>query len=235
MLCAFGDSLTTDHISPSGEIPADTPAGQYLIAKGVAPRDFNTYVGRRGNFEVMVRGTFANVRLRNALTPEREGGWTLHLPERSLTTIHDAAQRYLQDGITAIVIAGKEYGTGSSRDWAAKGSALLGIKAVIAESFERIHRSNLIGMGVLPLRFRDGEGWRQLGLDGMESYSFEGVAEGVQQGTPIRVHAQRDDGTSIRFEVLAEVRTVAERHLMAEGGLPSSVLRELLRQAPARA
>jgi aconitate hydratase len=233
VLCAFGDSVTTDHISPGGEIPLDTPAGQYLAQAGIAPKDFNTYVGRRGNFEVMVRGTFANVRLRNALVPEREGGWTLHFPERTLTTVHDAAGRYVREGVPVIVIAGKEYGTGSSRDWAAKGSALLGVKAVIAESYERIHRANLIGMGVLPLRFREGEGWRALGLDGSERFDFEGVEAGVLQGTPIRATAQRSDGSVRRFEVQAEVRTAAERDLMAAGGLPRSVLRDVLQELPA--
>ncbi|NML47568.1 aconitate hydratase AcnA [Ramlibacter sp. G-1-2-2] len=233
VLAAFGDSLTTDHISPSGEIPADIPSGQYLLAAGVAQKDFNTYVGRRGNFEVMVRGTFANVRIRNALVPEREGGWTLHFPDRQLTTIYDAAQDYTRAGTATIVLGGKEYGTGSSRDWAAKGSALLGVKAVIAESYERIHRANLIGMGVLPLRFQEGEGWRQLGLDGSELFAFEGVREGVLQGTPIRVQAQRADGRTVAFEVQAETRTAAERALIAAGGLPQSVLQDLLQKAPA--
>lgn len=228
VLAAFGDSLTTDHISPSGEIPVDTPAGQYLVQAGVAPRDFNTYVGRRGNFEVMVRGTFANVRLRNALTPEREGGWTLHFPERIEMTVYDAAQAYMRANTPTIILGGKEYGTGSSRDWAAKGSALLGIKAVIAESYERIHRANLIGMGVLPLCFREGEGWRQLGLDGSELYSFDNVEAGVREGAPIRARAESQDGRQTEFEVFAEVRTSAERHLMAAGGLPRSVLMELL-------
>jgi aconitate hydratase len=232
VLCAFGDSLTTDHISPSGEIPVDTPAGQYLVQAGIAPRDFNTYVGRRGNFEVMARGTFANVRLRNALTPEREGGWTLHFPDRTVATVYDAAQAYLREGVPVIVLGGKEYGTGSSRDWAAKGSALLGVKAVIAESFERIHRANLIGMGVLPLRFHDGEGWRQLGLDGSELYAFAGVEAGVLQGSAIGVTARRADGSTIAFQVAAEARTAAERHLMAAGGIPNSVLQDLLRDAP---
>jgi aconitate hydratase len=228
VLCAFGDSLTTDHISPSGEIPADTPAGQYLVQAGIAPRDFNSFVGRRGNFEVMARGTFANVRLRNALAPEREGGWTLHFPDRAMVTMYDAAQAYLREAVPVIVLGGKEYGTGSSRDWAAKGSALLGVKAVVAESFERIHRANLIGMGVLPLRFAEGEGWRQLGLDGSESYAFEGVEAGVLEGAAITVTATRDDGSSVAFRVLAEARTAAERHLMAAGGIPSSVLQDLL-------
>ncbi len=233
VLAAFGDSLTTDHISPGGEIPVDTPAGQYLVHSGVAPRDFNSYVGRRGNFEVMVRGTFANVRLRNMLTPDREGGWTLHFPDRTLGTVFDVARAYQHEGTPVIVLAGKEYGTGSSRDWAAKGSALLGVKVVIAESYERIHRANLIGMGVLPLRFRDGEGWQQLGLDGSELFSFEGVETSMVSGAPIRVTAQSADGAQRVFEVLPEVRTTAERQLMAAGGLPMSVLRDLVNKAPA--
>ena len=232
-LAAFGDSLTTDHISPGGEIPVETPAGQYLVQAGIAPRDFNSYVGRRGNFEVMARGTFANVRIRNVLTPDLEGGWTLHFPDRKVTTIYDAAKTYQKEGTAVIVLGGKEYGTGSSRDWAAKGSALLGVKAVIAESYERIHRANLIGMGVLPLRFEEGEGWRQLGLDGMEQYGFEGVEEGVREGKPIRVTATRAGGTTICFQVLTEVRTAAERHLMAAGGIHNSVLKDLLEKAPA--
>jgi len=231
VLCAFGDSLTTDHISPSGEIPVETPAGQYLLACGIAPQDFNTYVGRRGNFEVMSRATFANVRLRNALTPEREGGWTRRFPGGEVTTVYDASQAYLAAGVGMIVLGGKEYGTGSSRDWAAKGSALLGVKAVIAESYERIHRANLIGMGVLPLRFRPGEGWRQLGLDGSEVFSFAGVEAGVLEGGLIEVTATRDDGEVRRFQVTAETGTTAERHLMAAGGIPSSVLEGLLREA----
>ena len=232
VLGAFGDSLTTDHISPSSEIPVDAPAGQYLVQAGIAPRDFNTYVGRRGNFEVMVRGTFANVRLRNALTPDREGGWTLHFPDRALSTIHAAAQRYLGEQVPVIILGGKEYGTGSSRDWAAKGSALLGVKAVMAESYERIHRANLIGMGVLPLRFEAGQGWRQLGLDGSELYAFDGVVDAVESGAPVMVSAEKSDGTTIRFQVLAEVRTAAERRLMAVGGIPNSVLQELLQGEP---
>jgi aconitate hydratase len=233
VLAAFSDSLTTDHISPSGEIPVPTPAGEYLVQAGVTPSNFNTYVARRGNFEVMVRGTFANVRLRNALTPDREGGWTLHFPDRRVTTIYDAAQEYQREGTAVIVLGGKEYGTGSSRDWAAKGSAMLGIKAVLAESFERIHRANLIGMGVLPLRFQDDDGWRQLGLDGTELYAFEGVEAGVLHGAAIKVRAERANGEVVCFEVQTEVRTAAERHLMAAGGLPRAVLHDLLQTASA--
>ena len=232
-LAAFDDSVTTDHISPGGEIPPDTPAGRYLQAAGVAPRDFNSYVARRCNHEVMARATFANIRIRNALLPGVEGGVTRLFPDGGTTTIFDAAAAYRARGTPMLVLAGAEYGTGSSRDWAAKGSALLGVKAVIAESFERIHRANLIGMGVLPLRLREGEGWRQLGLDGSELFAFEGVEAGVAQGRPVRVIATGSDGTVIRFEVQPEVRTAAERHLMAAGGLPKSVLRDLLQTAPA--
>ena len=231
VLGAFGDSLTTDHISPSSEIPVDTPAGQYLMDHDIAPKDFNTFVGRRGNFEVMVRGTFANIRLRNLLTPEREGGWTVCFPQGEVTTIYQAAQTYARAGTCIIVLGGKEYGTGSSRDWAAKGAALLGVQAVIAQSYERIHRANLIGMGVLPLRFAEGQGWRELGLEGSERYDFEGVADGVLQGAPIQVRARRADGREIIFEVTAETRTAAERHLMAQGGLPRSVLASLMPRA----
>jgi aconitate hydratase len=232
VLVLLGTSVTTDHISPSGEIPIDSPSGRYLIDQGVAQKDFNTYVGRRGNHHVMVRGTFANIRLRNQLTPELEGGWTLQFPERRVVTIFDAAMHYRQREVGLIVIAGTEYGTGSSRDWAAKGTALLGVKAVIAESFERIHRANLIGMGVLPMRFRDGEGWRQLGLNGSESYTFEDVEAGVRTGASIRACAERSDGTRLSFEVFPEMRTAAERRLMAAGGLPSRVLRDLLKGVP---
>lgn len=226
VLAAFDDSLTTDHISPGGEIPPDTPAGLYLQAAGIVPRDFNSYVARRCNFEVMTRATFANIRIKNALLPAEEGGVTRHFPDGARMTIFDAASAYRQEGVATVIIAGKEYGTGSSRDWAAKGSALLGVKAVIAESFERIHRANLVGMGVLPLAFRAGEGWRALGLTGEESFTFEGVAQGVREGEAIRVIARQGD-REIRFEALPQVLTAAERGLMAEGGIPASVLNSL--------
>src|SRR4029450_175739 len=174
VLAVLGDSVTTDHISPAGSIPADSPAGKYLISKGVAPADFNSYGARRGNHEVMVRGTFANIRLRNQLAPGTEGGWTALLPEGEVMTIYDASVRYREAGVPLIVVAGKEYGSGSSRDWAAKGTLLLGVQAVIAESFERIHRSNLVNMGVLPLEFRAGENAASLKLTGAESYDLLG-------------------------------------------------------------
>jgi aconitate hydratase len=226
-LAAFGDSLTTDHISPGGEIPLETPAGQYLAEAGVPQREFNSYVSRRCNYHVMTRATFGNIRIRNALLNGEEGGQTLHFPERTRMTIFDAANTYRNEGRASIVIAGKEYGTGSSRDWAAKGTALLGVKAVIAESFERIHRANLIGMGVLPLAFIPGEGWRQLGLQGDETFSFENIEAGVRNGEPIRVIA-RDGNREVRFQTVPQVLTAAERRLMADGGIPMSVLRGLL-------
>ena len=231
VLVMLGASATTDHISPSGEIPADAPPGRYLLDQGVAQKDFNTYVGRRGNHHVMVRGTFANVRLRNRLTPSLEGGYTLRLPEREVTTIFDAAMRYRADGVAAIVLAGADYGTGSSRDWAAKGTALLGVKAVVAESFERIHRANLIGMGVLPLAFEPGQGIESLGLAGDEEFRFDGVAEGVLHGAPIRVTAT--GARSLTFDVFAQVFTESQRRLIAAGGMPSQVLARFV-QAPRR-
>lgn len=223
VLAAFGDTLTTDHISPSGEIPLDSSAGQYLAGAGIAQKDFNTYVGRRGNFEVMTRGTFANIRIRNALLPEIEGGFTRHFPGGEIMSIFDAAERYRQEQVGMIVLGGKEYGTGSSRDWAAKGTALLGARAVIAESFERIHRANLVGMGVLPLCFRHGEGWRQLGLSGEEHFSLHGVEEAVHTNALVKVTATGSKGI-ITFEVEPQLLTEAERKLMAAGGILLQVL-----------
>jgi aconitate hydratase len=227
VLAAFGDSLTTDHISPGSEIPVDTPAGQYLISKGVSQKNFNSYIARRGNFEVMVRGTFANVRIRNALTPEKEGGFTIHFPSGRLMTIFDAAQEYLKERVGGVILAGKEYGTGSSRDWAAKGTALLGVKAVIAQSYERIHRANLIGMGVLPLRFDTGVSWQSLGLDGTEAYAFENIKAGVLKGEPIQVTALHAKGHTMVFQVLAQVNTTAERELLLVGGIPQSIIESM--------
>jgi len=238
VLAAFDDSLTTDHISPSGEIPVESPAGQYLQAVGIVPQDFNSYVARRCNFHVMTRATFANIRIKNALLPGIEGGWTRHFPEGARQTIFDAARAYQRAGIASIVLAGKDYGMGSSRDWAAKGSALLGVRAVIAESFERIHRANLVGMGVLPLAFMPGEGWRALGLRGCERFTFGNVRAGVLEDAPIDVMAE-DGARQIRFVVKAQVLTRAERRLMAAGGIPAAVLQSFLKppnggvQAPA--
>jgi aconitate hydratase len=230
VLAAFGDSVTTDHISPGGEIPAQTPAGQYLLGLGVKQKDFNSYVGRRCNFEVITRGTFANIRIKNLLTPDVEGGVTRLFPSDERMTIYDAAASYRKMGVASIILAGKEYGTGSSRDWAAKGSSLLGVRAVIAEGFERIHRANLIGMGVLPLRFAQGQGWRQLGLTGTESFCFANLQAGIAHGQPIDVTAQSDElgVADIHFQVTPQVLTAAEKALMLEGGIPQSVLKKML-------
>src|SRR5262249_9561973 len=189
VLALLGDSITTDHISPAGSIKKDSPAGKYLIAHGVEPKDFNSYGARRGNHEVMMRGTFANVRLRNQLAPGTEGGWTTHMPSGEVTTIYDAAMKYKAAGVPLLILAGKEYGSGSSRDWAAKGTLLLGVNAVIAESFERIHRSNLVNMGVLPLQFQSGQTAASIGLTGREVYTIDGIAEGLKPGATIPVHA----------------------------------------------
>lgn len=227
VLAAFDDSLTTDHISPGGEIPIDTPAGQYLSAAGIAPADFNSYVSRRCNYEVMSRATFANIRIKNCLLPDVEGGFTRHFPSGEQMSIFDAATRYKQEAQNLIILAGKDYGTGSSRDWAAKGSALLGVQAVIAESFERIHRANLVGMGIVPLTFMAGQGWRQLGLTGSEVFQFQNVENGIEHGQPIDVIA-RDGKQEICFQVQSQVLTLAERQLMAQGGIPASVLNSFL-------
>jgi aconitate hydratase A / 2-methylisocitrate dehydratase len=227
-LALLGDSVTTDHISPAGSIPADSPAGKYLIAQGIEPKDFNSYGARRGNHEVMMRGTFANIRLRNQLAPGTEGGWSVHLPDRAAATIFDTAMRYKQEGVPLVVIAGKEYGTGSSRDWAAKGTRLLGVRAVIAESFERIHRSNLVGMGVLPLAFRAGENAGSLGLTGFERYRVEGLAEGLEPQKRLRVTALGDTGTEISFPAVARIDTPEEVGYYLHGGILQYVLRQML-------
>jgi aconitate hydratase len=231
VLAAFDDMLTTDHISPSGEIPATSAAGRYLTSLGIAQRDYNSYVGRRCNHEVMLRGTFANLRIRNQLMPDVEGGTTLKFPERALLPIHEAAAAYRAEDAPLIVLAGKEYGSGSSRDWAAKGTALLGVRAVIAESFERIHRANLVSMGVLPLRFAPGQGWRALRLAGDESYTLLGVRDAVLSGSPITVLAEGSD-THARFVVTAEIQTAAERRILVDGGLLPSVFKRLQQQSP---
>ena len=191
VLALLGDSVTTDHISPAGSIPKDSPAGRYLIAQGVEPKDFNSYGARRGNHEVMVRGTLANIRLRNQLAPGTEGGWTVHLPDGEQMYIYDASMKYQQEGVPLLILAGKEYGSGSSRDWAAKGVVLLGVRAVIAESFERIHRTNLVGMGVLPLQFRPGENAASLGLTGKETFHIEGVRAALERRRRARPRCAR--------------------------------------------
>jgi aconitate hydratase len=227
VLAILGDSVTTDHISPAGSIPVDSPAGKYLVANGVKPHEFNSYGARRGNHEVMVRGTFANIRLRNQLAPGTEGGWTLYLPGGEKMSIYDAAVKYREAGVPLVVIAGKEYGSGSSRDWAAKGTRLLGSRAVIAESYERIHRSNLIGMGVLPLEFQRGETRESLGLTGHEVFSIEGVVS-LAPGSAITVRAKSPDGKEKRFTATARVDTPEEVSYYKHGGILQYVLRQML-------
>jgi aconitate hydratase len=224
-LAVLGDSVTTDHISPAGSIAQDGPAGRYLVEQGVAPRDFNSYGARRGNHEVMMRGTFANIRLRNQLVPGVEGGVTVHLPGNEQMSIYDASMRYQRDGVPLVILAGKEYGSGSSRDWAAKGTMLLGVKAVIAESYERIHRSNLIGMGVLPLQFRDGESAQSLGLTGREIFDITGLEAGGS--STVTVTARREDGSSVRFTARVRIDTPKERDYYAHGGILHYVLRQI--------
>jgi aconitate hydratase len=229
VLAVMGDSVTTDHISPAGSIKASGPAGQWLLEHGVAQPDFNSYGARRGNHEVMVRGTFANTRIRNLLAPGTEGGVTIHLPAGEDMTIFAAAERYAAEGTPLIVLAGKEYGTGSSRDWAAKGPALLGIRAAIAESFERIHRSNLIGMGVLPLQFTDGESVTSLGLTGHETFSISGVAgaePGELVGRQVTVRASGEAGEK-EFSVTIRIDTPGEDDYFRHGGILLYVARQL--------
>ena len=226
VLCLLGDSVTTDHISPAGAIALDGPAAKYLEAHGVAPRDFNSYGSRRGNHEIMMRGTFANIRLRNLLAPGTEGGITRYLPSNEQMSIFDASMKYQADGTPLVVIAGKEYGTGSSRDWAAKGTLLLGVRAVIAESYERIHRSNLIGMGVLPLEFEAGDGREALGLTGEETFAISGITEGIAPGKTLSV--QTDTGKSFRAK--ARIDTPQEVEYYLQGGILQYVLRQLAAQ-----
>jgi aconitate hydratase len=228
VLALLGDSITTDHISPAGSIKKDSPAGKYLIAHGVEPKDFNSYGARRGNHEVMMRGTFANVRLRNQLAPGTEGGWTTHLPDGGTMTIYDAAMKYKSAGVPLLVIAGKEYGSGSSRDWAAKGTLLLGVKAVIAETFERIHRSNLVNMGVLPLQFQSGQNVASLGLTGREAYELVGIAQGLKPGGLVTVRARSDNPVAIEFQAIARIDTPEELVAFRHGGILPYVLRQLV-------
>ena len=225
VLALLGDNITTDHISPAGSFSPDSPAGEYLIEQGVDPKDFNSYGSRRGNHEVMMRGTFANIRLRNKLAPGTEGGWAVHQPSGEQTSIYATAMRYVQEGVPLIVIAGKEYGMGSSRDWAAKGTKLLGVAAVLAESFERIHRSNLIGMGVLPLQFRDGESAQSLGLTGTETFDITGLDEG--NASEVTITARKADGSSIEFTARVRIDTPKERDYYQNGGILHYVLRNL--------
>jgi aconitate hydratase len=226
-LVMVGDSITTDHISPAGAIQPDSPAGQYLLEHGVDRRDFNSYGSRRGNHEVMVRGTFANVRLRNLLAPDREGPWTVHHPSGDTISIFAAAERYRTAGTPLLVVAGKEYGAGSSRDWAAKGPRLLGVRAVLAESYERIHRSNLIGMGILPLQFMDGFSARSLGLSGRETFAISGLADGT--ASEVTVTAAPDGGSPLRVPVRVRLDTPRERDYLRHGGILPFAVRSLRR------
>ena len=225
VLGMFGDSITTDHISPAGSIADKSPAGQWLIAQGVNKKDFNSYGARRGNHEVMMRGTFANIRLRNLLLPGTEGGVTLHIPSGEQMPIFDASLKYKAAGTALVILAGKEYGTGSSRDWAAKGTMLLGVKAVIAESFERIHRSNLIGMGVLPLQYKDGQSARSLRLTGKETFEIVGLNRGAAKS--VKVIAKTDDGKTTEFEARLRIDTPKELEYYQHGGILHYVLRQL--------
>ncbi len=233
VLALLGNSVTTDHISPAGSIAADSPAADYLRDQGVKPADFNSYGSRRGNHEVMMRGTFANIRLRNQLAPGTEGGWTRHQPGDEQMSIYDAALRYQKDGTPLVVLAGTEYGAGSSRDWAAKGTLLLGVKAVIAASYERIHRSNLIGMGVLPLQFMNGENAQSLGLTGHEVFDISGHGDPASE--TVDVTATPDGGEAIRFKAVVRIDTPKERDYYEHGGILHYVLRQLAKPSEAEA
>jgi aconitate hydratase len=227
-LALLGDSVTTDHISPAGSIAPDSPAGKYLQENGVEPKDFNSYGSRRGNDRVMTRGTFANIRIRNAMVPGVEGGYTKYVPTGETMAIYDAAMRYQQENTPLVVLAGKEYGTGSSRDWAAKGTNLLGVKAVIAESFERIHRSNLVGMGVLPLQFADGHSWKSLGLTGDETFDILGLHDEIRPGERIRVRATKQDGSTVEFDTILRLDSQVDIEYYRNGGILQTVLRQIL-------
>jgi aconitate hydratase len=229
-LALLGDSITTDHISPAGNIPAASPAGKWLLEQGVQRKDFNSYGARRGNHEVMMRGTFANIRLRNEMAPGTEGGWTATSPGGTPVFIYDAAMEYQRAGTPLVIVAGKEYGTGSSRDWAAKGTVLLGVRAVIAESFERIHRSNLVGMGVLPLEFTNGETRQSLGLTGFETFDVEGLDATLAPHSTLTVRTRAADGSTKSFKVLCRIDTPEELNYYTNGGILPYVLRSLARK-----
>lgn len=226
-LALLGDSVTTDHISPAGGIAKDSPAGRYLISKGVERKDFNSYGSRRGNHEVMMRGTFGNIRIRNHMAPGTEGGFTTHIPSGEVMPIYDAAMKYQEENTPLVVMAGKEYGTGSSRDWAAKGTNLLGVKAVIAESFERIHRNNLVGMGVLPLQFAEGTSWKSLGITGRETFDIIGLNEGLTPGQTLKVKATREDGSTFEFDTIVRLDSAVDVEYYRHGGILKKVLRQL--------
>jgi aconitate hydratase len=228
VLAFLGDSITTDHISPAGSIPADSPAGKFLMSNGVQNRDFNSYGARRGNDRVMTRGTFANIRLKNRLVPGVEGGLTLHFPKGEITSIYEAGMKYRQEGVPLLIIAGKEYGTGSSRDWAAKGTNLLGVKVVLAESYERIHRSNLVGMGVLPLQFLPGDNADNLGITGREGFSIDGLDDEIKPQCEVQVRAEREDGGILLFKAIARLNTPVEVEYYRNGGVLNMVLRKMI-------
>jgi aconitate hydratase len=226
-LVILGDSITTDHISPAGAIMSDSPAGNYLTERQVRHSDFNSYGSRRGNHEIMMRGTFANIRIRNAMAPGTEGGVTIHHPSGQQMSIYDAAMKYAEEEVPLVVVGGKEYGTGSSRDWAAKGTRLLGVKAVIVESFERIHRSNLVGMGVLPLQFKDGLNHQELGFDGTETVDITGLVDGIKPRMDVSCRINFADGRSKNLELLCRIDTADEVEYYRHGGILQYVLRGL--------
>jgi aconitate hydratase len=226
-LLMLADTVTTDHISPAGAIPEDYPAGKHLIEHGVEKENFNSYGSRRGNHEVMMRGTFGNIRIKNKLVSPKEGSFTIKFPGQEEMYIYDAAMSYMDQGIDLIVMGGKEYGTGSSRDWAAKGTGLLGIKAVIVQSLERIHRSNLVGMGVLPLVFMENESWESLGLDGSESFSITGI-EDMEPQKVLQIKAVKKDGNEIIFEAIARLDTKVDVDYFENGGILPYVLRKIM-------
>jgi aconitate hydratase len=229
VLGMFGDSITTDHISPAGNIAADSPAGKYLQERGVTPKDFNQYGTRRGNDLVMARGTFANIRLKNLLVAPKEGNWTKFIPTGEELTIFDAAMKYQEIKVPTLVLAGKEYGTGSSRDWAAKGPLLQGVRAVITESFERIHRSNLVGMGILPLRYMPGQNAESLGLDGSEIFDIEGLSDDMPPQSTVTVKARKPDGKVVEFKATALLNTPVEVNYYRNSGILHTVLRNLVK------
>jgi aconitate hydratase len=230
VLAVLGDSVTTDHISPAGSIPKNGPAARYLLEHGVQQPDWNTFGSRRGNHEVMMRGTFGNVRIANALVPGKEGNWTLHFPTGEVISIYDAAMRYVEAGTPLVILTGKEYGTGSSRDWAAKGPSLLGVKAVIAESYERIHRSNLVGMGVLPLQYQAGTNRKTLGLTGQETFSITGIASGLTPGGTVQVTARDESGKQTDFQAIVRLNSPVELDYYRHGGILQRVLRQFVRE-----
>ena len=229
VLAYLGDSITTDHISPAGSFTEETPAGKYLVSKGVSLKDYNSYGSRRGNHEVMMRGTFANIRIKNKLLDNIEGGFTKFFDSGEQLSIYDAAMKYKEKGTDLIVIAGKEYGTGSSRDWAAKGSMLLGVRSVLAESFERIHRSNLVGMGVLPLQFKEGESAQTHGISGNEKFSIEGISSGLKPLSDLVVKIESEDGSLKEIEVICRLDSIVEIDYYYNGGILQTVLRQMIK------